>query len=144
MTDRDEIAELASKLGLLVDARDWDGAEALFCDQVELDYTALNGGQPERLSPAEIVGAWRENLSTLQATQHLIANHVVVVEGDEGTVAANVTGTHVGAGATGDALWTVGGRYDLQVRRTARGWRIAALTLTVRWATGNQAIMGGR
>jgi hypothetical protein len=27
------------------------------------------------------------------------------------------------------------------VRRTADGWRLAALTLTVAWATGNQAIM---
>ena len=143
MTDRDEIAELASKLGLLVDARDWRAAEALFCEQVDLDYTSLNGGEPQRLSPAEIVSAWKQHLGPLEATQHLIANHVVVIEGDEGTAAANVTGTHVGAGATGDALWTVGGRYDLRVRREAEGWRIAALTLTLRWATGNQAIMGG-
>ncbi len=33
--------------------------------------------------------------------------------------------------------------YDISARRTEAGWRIDALTLTVRWATGNQAIMSG-
>jgi 3-phenylpropionate/cinnamic acid dioxygenase small subunit len=144
MTGRDEVAELTANLGLLIDARDWDAAEALFCDQVDLDYTSLNGGEPQRLSPGEIVGAWKENLSRLESTHHLIANVVIAIEGDEGTVAANVTGTHVGDAAAGDRLWTVGGRYDLRVRREPDGWRIAALTLTVRWATGNQAIMAAR
>ena len=55
---------------------------------------------------------------------------------------ANVTATHVARTATGDARWTVGGRYDYGLRRTADGWRIASLTLTVAWASGNQAIMG--
>jgi len=141
MTDRDEIAELTSKLGLLVDARDWDAAEALFCPRVDLDYTSLNGGEPATLAAGEVVSAWRENLSRLESTHHLIANLVIAIEADEATVAANVTGTHVGDAAAGDRLWTVGGRYDLRVRREPAGWRIAALTLTVRWATGNQAIM---
>jgi hypothetical protein len=143
VSDRDEVAELASKLGLLVDAHDWEGTQALFCDQVDLDYTSLNGGEPVRLPPAEIVGAWKDILTRLEASQHLIANHVVEIDGDEGTVAANVIATHVAARATGDAMWTVGGRYDLRVRRQAGGWRIAALTMTVLWATGNQAIMRG-
>jgi hypothetical protein len=90
-----------------------------------------------------VVGAWRQNLEPLQATHHLIGNHVTVVDGDEASVACNVTGTHVAPNATGGPLWTVGGRYDLRMRREAEGWRIAALKLTVRWATGNQAIMAG-
>ena len=101
MTDREAVAELASKLGLLVDARDWDAAEALFCEQVDLDYTSLSGGEPQRLSPADMVGAWKTNLDRLEATHHLIANHVVAIDGDVGTVAANVTGTHVARGAVG-------------------------------------------
>jgi hypothetical protein len=44
MSDREEITELASRLGLLVDARDWDALEGLFCAEVDLDYTSLHGG----------------------------------------------------------------------------------------------------
>ena len=84
-----------------------------------------------------------DTLMSASGFHHLIANHVVTVEGDEADVTTNVTGTHVAANATGDALWTVGGRYDVRARRVDGRWRIAALTLTVRWASGNQAIMGG-
>jgi hypothetical protein len=143
MSDREEIFELASRLGLLVDAREWDALERLFCAEVDLDYTSLQGGEPQRLSPGEIVGAWRQNLERLEATHHLIGNLVAVVDGDEASVACNVTGTHVAPNATGGPLWTVGGRYDMRVRREEAGWRIAALTLTLRWASGNQAIMAG-
>jgi hypothetical protein len=141
MSDRDEIIELTSNLGLLVDARDWTAAEALFADSVDLDYTSLQGGEPQRLAPSDIVGTWKENFARLQSTQHLIANHVVALTGEQAHVAANVTATHVASDATGDSHWVVGGRYDLVVRRSGVGWRIAALKLTVAWATGNQAIM---
>ena len=144
MNDRDQVVELVSRLGLLVDARDWGGLRELFCDEVDLDYTSLNGGEAQRLSPDDIVGAWRANLMPLAATQQLIANHLVKLDSDEAAVTTNVTATHVASEATGDPLWTVGDRYDLRVRRSEDQWRIAALTLTVRWATGNQAVMGGR
>ncbi len=142
MTDREQIVELTSKLGLLVDARDWRAVEALFCDRVDLDYTSLAGGEPQQVGPADVVGGWRESLDKLQATHHVIANHVVTLDGDEARVAANVTGTHVRPNDTGGPLWVVGGRYDLTVRRHDDGWKIAALKLAVLWATGNQQIMG--
>lgn len=141
MTDREQIVQLISNMGLLTDARDWNAVVALFADTVEVDYTSLNGGEPQQLPPEQLVEGWREHLERLQATHHLIANHVVEIDGDEAAVATNVTATHVAPNASGGPLWTVGGRYDLRVRRGPDGWRITALTLTVRWATGNQAIM---
>lgn len=141
MTDRDELTELASNLGLLVDVRDWPALEALFCETVDVDYTSLNGGEPQEIPPPDLVGGWKANLSPLRATQHLIANHVVALNGDEAHVAANVTATHVSA-AEADEHWVVGGRYDIRARRTDAGWKLAALTLTVKWQTGSQQIMG--
>ncbi len=41
----------------------------------------------------------------------------------------------------GGPHWTVAGRYDFDLLRMPMGWRIAGLTLTVVWATGNQQIM---
>jgi hypothetical protein len=141
MSDRDEIVELTSSVGLLVDARDWDAAQGLFHETVDVDYTSLNGGEPASVSSADLVAGWREMLDRLDATQHLIANQVVSVDGDEANAAANVTATHVRPNAAGGPHWVVGGRYDFGLRRTEGGWRISALTLTVAWATGNQQIM---
>lgn len=141
VADRLAVAETMSRIGLFVDARQWDDLEALFADPVNVDYTSLNGGEPQRLHPAELVGGWRQVLPFLDATQHLIGNHVVTLNGDEASCAANVQGTHVLANHSGGPVWTVGGRYDTTLRRTPSGWTITALTLTVRWATGNQQIM---
>lgn len=141
LADRLEILELTSSMGLLVDARDWDALERLFTDPVDVDYTSLSGGDPQTMSPAELIGGWRRVLEHLDATQHLIAGQVVAIDGDRASCAANVQGTHVLATATGGPIWTVAGRYDFAITRTHAGWRISALTLTVQWATGNQHIM---
>lgn len=66
---------------------------------------------------------------------------MIALDGDEASCATNVQGTHVLPNAGGGPIWTVGGRYDFRLRRTSSGWRIAAMTLTVKWATGNQQIM---
>jgi hypothetical protein len=38
-------------------------------------------------------------------------------------------------------MWTVGGRHDYQLKRTPGGWRIAGLTFTLQWATGNMNVL---
>jgi hypothetical protein len=55
--------------------------------------------------------------------------------------AANMQGTHVLVNSSGGPIWTVGGRHDYQLERTAEGWRIAGWTFTIQWATGNQNIV---
>jgi SnoaL-like domain len=142
LNDRLEILELTGRLGLLVDAREWSMLEQLFTDPVDIDYTSLNGGEPSQITPSVLIGGWQAVLDQLQATQHLIANQVIAFDAsDEATCAANVIGTHVLPNMAGGPIWTVGGRYDYGLHRTPDGWRIAALTLTVQWATGNQHIM---
>jgi hypothetical protein len=141
LADRAEILDLTSNLGHLVDARDWEILPGLFSDPVAVDYTSLNGGDPQSTSPEELVAGWRAVLDRLDATQHLIAGQVITLDGDRATCAASVQATHLLANSTGGPLWTVAGRYDFGLTRTSAGWRISALKLTVQWATGNQHIM---
>jgi hypothetical protein len=42
---------------------------------------------------------------------------------------------------TGGEPMTLGGRHDYQLTRTPGGWRIAGLTFTLRWATGNMNVL---
>src|ERR687895_734394 len=88
IADRLEILELTSRFGVLLDARHWDALVALFIDPVEVDYTSLNGGDPQRTSPSELVGGWRGVLDHLDSTQHLIARHVIAGDGDRAPCAA--------------------------------------------------------
>jgi hypothetical protein len=139
--DRQAINELTSRLALLLDARDWDALEQLFTDPVYWDRTSLFGGEPETQSPAGLVGGLRYALGGLDATHHLITNLVITLDGDQATGTANMVGTHLLANSSGDPIWTVGGRHDYRFERTAAGWRIAAVTFTVQWGTGNMQIV---
>jgi NADPH:quinone reductase-like Zn-dependent oxidoreductase len=139
--DRLAILELIGKLSLLLDARDWSAFEELFTDPVHLDRTSVFHGEPETLSPAELVDDYRKTLGNLDALHHLITGHVITLDGDQATCAANMQGTHVLANTSGGPVWTVGGRHDYQLERTAVGWRIAGWTFTIQWATGNMNIV---
>jgi ketosteroid isomerase-like protein len=139
--DRLAILELIGNLALLLDARDWKALEGLFTDPVYNDRTSLFGGEPQTLGRAEFVDGWRQTLQNLDAVHHLITCHVINLDGDRATCAANMQGTHVLANSSGGPMWTVGGRHDYQLTRTADGWKIAGLTFTIQWATGNMHIV---
>jgi len=139
--DRLQILELTGRLALLLDARDWNALEQIFTDPVYWDRTSLFGGEPETSTPAELVGGLRYALGGLDATHHLITCNVIDLDGDRATGSANMVGTHILANTSGDPVWTVGGRHDYRYERTPAGWRIAAVTFTVQWGTGNMNIV---
>jgi SnoaL-like domain len=139
--DRLAILELIGNLALLLDARDWNGLQGVFTDSVYYDRTSLFGGEPGTLTRAELIDGYRQALGNLDAVHHLITCHVINLDGDQATCAANMQGTHVLANTSGGPIWTVGGRHDYQLKRTPDGWRIAGLTFTIQWATGNMHIV---
>ena len=141
LEDRLAIIEVVSRLSLVLDAKDWDEMGQLFTDTVYHDRTSLTGGEPYTAPVAQFVAGWRQTLQAMDAVHHQITNHVISFDGDEATCTANMMGTHVLANASGDPIWTVGGRHLYQLKRTPDGWRISGLTFTLQWATGNMNIV---
>jgi hypothetical protein len=149
--DRSEIVDVTTRMAWLADRRDWDALPTVFADEVDLDYTSLTGGEPARLKATDIVAGWRAGLGGLDATQHLVSNHLVDSDSDNGgdsdgngdraVVTAQFQAVHVLANPHGAPTWTLGGHYRFGVVRTEAGWRIDAVTMTTTWATGNQQIM---
>lgn len=140
-TDRDEIVELTTRMLWHTDRREWDALHDVFADKVRLDYTSLAGGEPAVLTPQQIIDAWRSSLGGLDATQHLMANHLVSIDGERAEVSAQFQAVHVLANPHGAPTWTLGGHYRFGVRRAGGRWRIEAVTMTADWASGNQQIM---
>jgi ketosteroid isomerase-like protein len=141
LEDRLTILELIGRLALAIDAKDWDAMRQLFTETVYHDRTSLTGGEPYTAPVAQFVEGWRQTLQAMDAVHHQITNHVISLDGDHATCAANMQGTHVLANASGGPIWTVGGRHDYQLKRTPDGWRIAGLTFTLQWATGNMNVL---
>lgn len=141
LADRLDIVEACTQMAWLADQRDWAALTELFTDRVTLDYTSLNGGEPVELDRREAVTAWAGILGRLAATQHLVSNHLISLDGDRAACTATFQATHILPNLHGDSLWTLGGDYRYRLRRIDTRWRIAGITMTTTWATGNQHIM---
>ncbi|WP_242905195.1 nuclear transport factor 2 family protein [Actinomadura terrae] len=136
--DRLAIIETCTRLAWHADQREWDRLSEIFTDAVTLDYTSLNGGEPAVLTPAQIIDAWSGTLGAFEATQHLITNHLVTVDGDTAVCTAAFQATHRLADPFGSPLWTLGGNYRFDLVRTDGAWRIGGLVMTATWADGNR------
>ena len=105
------------------------------------DATAdLNGVHCDGLEA--IIARIERPLSTLDATQHLVGNHDVRVDGDAATHRCHLQSQHVKRGTPGGDNFLIGGRYEDRLARTADGWRITHRTMTAVWTEGNPAVIG--
>ncbi|MGW4896107.1 nuclear transport factor 2 family protein [Kitasatospora sp. NPDC004240] len=133
--DRPDVIDTCTRMARYADRRDWDRLVGVFADTVTLDYTSLNGGEPVTLRPEQIVEGWKEGLGGYAATQHLLTNHLVTVDGDRAVCTAAFQATHRKGD---DRLWTLGGDYRFDLIRTPVGWRIAGVVMTTVWSDGER------
>jgi hypothetical protein len=138
--DRAEVTELPARMAWNLDHCDWSDMHELFTDDVRVDYTSLNGGEPVTVPRKELIEKWRGNREGLAATQHLVANQLVRITGDKATVTAMFQATHVLPNAYGGPIWTLGGKYRYGMVRQSDGWRMNSITMNIIWADGNRHI----
>jgi ketosteroid isomerase-like protein len=140
--DRIEIEETALRMGAAADRREWEALISCYTEELDLDYTSLTGGEPERVAARELVlGRWAPTFEVLDATQHLTGPCTVAVNGDEAKAHAYFQAQHVLADAAGGEKWTLGGRYDWTFARGADGWRISGVIMSAMWDDGNRDLM---
>jgi hypothetical protein len=141
-TDRAEILEMIASFAQRADRRDWEGLVGCFTEMVDRDYSSLTGSGPDRLPARKlVVEEWAPVLGALDATQHLIGLPVVSSDGESATATAHFQAQHVLGNTDGGDWWTLGGRYDCEMRRETGGWRISGVTMTALWSEGNQRVM---
>lgn len=136
MDDRTAIIDLAIAYTWALDSRNIDGLDEVFTPDATgmLHGVACEGRDAikERIGGA---------ILRFDATQHLVGNHQVSVDGDEGTHRCQLQGQHVLADTEGGDTFIVGGYYEDRVVRTADGWRIAHRLMQQTWTSGNPAVV---
>lgn len=150
LRDRREIVDVTLTYAAAIDRRDWPLLATLFTDPFELDMRGVSGREPTQISPADWAGRV-SLLGRLDATQHLITNHLVTIEepGRRARCRAEIRAQHwldpvhlqaleLPAGTIG--WYELGGHYDFTLRRDAGTWQICAYALVVRWRTGNEQV----
>jgi hypothetical protein len=132
-----EIIGLANRYALAVDARRW----ALF-DQVFSHDAVADFGGPARF---EGLAALKRDFAAIhapfQATQHVVTNHQVLVDGDRANCVSYVHGRFVREVPGGGPMFESGGWYDDELERGFAGWRIARRTCRTVWTAGNPAVL---
>jgi hypothetical protein len=137
MLDRAEISDVQLRYATGLDTRNWALFRSCFTDEIEVDFTSVFGGEPRKVSADRWAESARRTLSGLAATQHMITNHVITVDGDQALCVAYVQAQHYLPNDQGDSTQTMGGYYTNRLVRTAQGWKIRACQLTLTWTTGN-------
>jgi hypothetical protein len=138
LVERDEITRLVYRLGVCLDEGRFDDLRDLLVDDA---VASTPGGVAEGID-AVIAQAVR-NHPPDDGTQHLVANVLVDLEGDEATVRANLIVTFARQGAEPDALSAVGEVYRFVARRARSGWRLARVESHPVWISGRLPRPGG-
>ena len=138
MSDQDtaSIIRTLNLYALAMDTQRWDLFDRIFTEHVDADYGETSHWTSRAQFKADF-GAFHE---LFDATQHVMTNHLVVVDGD--TAAAHTYGAwRLIRHAAGDPpVWDGTGYYDDQLVRTHAGWRIAKRICRVVFWTGNPRV----
>lgn len=140
MQDKSDIQETILKYAWGIDNRDWDLFRSIFADEVVMDFSSYNGNPAAKMSGDDWVAGCQRMLPGFDATQHVLTNFMIEVEGDEATAIVYMKAEHFIANALGDNSHTLGGHYVHQLKRCAVGWKIHATTLNVTWSRGNRQV----
>ncbi len=134
--ERIEIQELMHRYAWAIDEQRFDDLDGVFTHDAVLDYSSNPGGVAGPL--AEVKPWLQRSLSAFVVSQHLMANTVIEFDGAEHahakTMVFNPMGARTRAGAP--HMFSIGARYDDELRRTDDGWRITSRVETLLFLDG--------
>ena len=134
LVDRQEIGDLLTRYAMALDAHDWDLLRTCFVPDGVADY-GTHDAACEGIGA--IVETCRQALGGLDASQHLLGNHVIEVDGDTARATCYLHAQHYLVSPSGDNTFVVAGTYRDRLVRTPDGWRIEHRRLEPSWTSGN-------
>lgn len=120
LQDRVDIQDTTSSLTFFIDNREFTRARELFTEDAVMDYSRLIKGSSPTRSAKDFLDEGDAVIAGFDATQHMITNFDVRVDGDTATSRAHFQAYHW----IGSRVWTVWGSYSQQLIRVGKGWRI--------------------
>ncbi len=136
LADQQEIADLCVRYTIALDTKDWALLESCFAPSPVFVHP---GGRLEGF-PA-ILERTKAALTPLTATQHLLGNIVVQLDGDTARSVCYFQAQHVRAGTPGGETYIIAGSYADTLTRAASGWKITERVQTYIWRDGNRAVV---
>ncbi len=136
LADQQEIADLCVRYTIALDTKDWALLESCYAPSPVFVHP---GGRLEGF-PA-ILERTKAALTPLTATQHLLGNIMVQVDGGTSRSMCYFQAQHVRAGTPGGETYIIAGSYADTLTRAVSGWKITERVQTYIWRDGNRAVV---
>ena len=137
LIDRQEIVDVLVGYAVSMDGEDWDALERCFTEDAVCDFGDLGPGMH---GASGIARDMRGVIEPMDASFHMVGNHVIDIDGDRASARSYLLAQHVLREALGGPIFFVAGIYHDELVRTADGWKIANKLLVARWTDGNPTI----
>jgi 3-phenylpropionate/cinnamic acid dioxygenase small subunit len=121
MSDRDEITDVLIRYATGIDTQDWPLFRTCFTDDVHADY-----GDIGVWHDVDGITEWMATTHAgMPATNHMLTNMAISVEGDRASAVTYVHAVLVLRPGAEDSIDAVG-KYEDSLVRTGDGWRISS------------------
>jgi 3-phenylpropionate/cinnamic acid dioxygenase small subunit len=140
LVDHAKITDHVLRYATGIDRHDWTLYRSIFADQLTADFSSWSGEPAASMNADDWVAGVRATLEPFDATQHVLSNFLIEVDGVEASCTCYMAAHH--HLVTGDLreMHSIGGYYVHNLRRTAAGWLIHQLQLNVTWEIGDRAL----
>ena len=135
------ITQKLYEYALGVDTRDWELYRSIFCDEITADFRSYDRATHGTFAADDWVAALKTQFTGLQATQHVMTNPIVDIQGDTARCRMYMQAEHFLQNNSGSPDFAIGGYYDDRLKRSEAGWLIESVTLNVFWSRSNRNIM---
>ncbi len=136
LVDKQKIVDLTIAYTWIIDRGPREKLRDIFTEDAAfiIDIKNYNGID-------EIISKIERTLGGLSASQHLISNHQVVIDGENATCRCYLHAQHTLHGTEGGDNYVMAGRYVDTLVRIDGEWRICERELMLDWTEGNPKVL---
>ena len=141
IADKIELTELANKLFMYCDAKQWDKMmEEVFLPVIWFDASSAGAGEPTQMEAQAVCYMWDKGFEGIDAIHHQAGHYLIDVKNDQADIYAYAVATHYKREAVKGNTRIFVGSYDLKAERKATGWRLSQFKYNVKYIDGNIAL----
>jgi 3-phenylpropionate/cinnamic acid dioxygenase small subunit len=140
LIDRANITDHVLKYATGIDRHHWDVYRAIFADEITLDFSSWSGDPASTMPTDDWVAGVRATLEPFDATQHVLTNFSITLDGNSATCTCYMAAHHHLVVNGDRQMHSIGGYYVHELEREGDGWLIHKTELNVTWEMGDRGL----
>ncbi|POY38545.1 hypothetical protein C3K47_03880 [Solitalea longa] len=141
MTEREQLIELANKLFIYTDYRQWEKLKnEVFTQNVRIDMSSLGAGEPKELPAIELCQLWEKGFEGIDAIHHQSGNFLVSTINNTAEIYCYAIASHFKESATEGKTREFVGSYNLEAVKSDKGWRLRSFKYNLKYINGNLSL----